>query len=79
MPQYSGNVLLLDAAEYGPNFFSYPQWNFWNANHPNAMGYVYMAWTWNTMIDYVMQKKMLNPHIKQSMFIGTGKKYTPTT
>jgi hypothetical protein len=77
MPQFKDHVFLLDAAEYGPNFYSYPQNSFWNYYHPNALGYVYMAWTWNTMIDYVMQKNLLS--FKQSIFIGTGKKYTPIT
>lgn len=77
MEQFRDHVLLLDAAEYGPNFNTYPQYSFWNYYHPNALGYVYMAWTWNTMIDYVMQKNLLS--FKQSMFIGTGKKYTPIT
>lgn len=75
LPQYADHVFILDAAKYGPNFYSYPQYGFWVYYHPNAVGYTYMAWTWNTMIDYVMQKNL--DKFKQSMFIGTGKSYTP--
>jgi hypothetical protein len=77
LPRYAGHIFLLDAAKYGPNFYSYPQYGFWVYYHPNAVGYTYMAWTWNTMIDYAIQKNL--DSFKQSMFIGTGKSYTPVT
>lgn len=77
LPRYAGHIFLLDAAKYGPNFYSYPQYGFWVHYHPNALGYTYMAWTWNTMIDHVMQKNLGS--FRQSMFIGTGKSYTPVT
>ena len=71
MPQYKDHTFVLDAFEYGPNFMTLPMIDMMLDVHPDAMGYVYLAWTWQTMIDYAISGNLRK--FRQSMFIGTEK------
>lgn len=77
MDQYKNNVYIVDNGEFGPNYGVAPMSSNIVYAHPNAFGYQYIAGYWNTLIDYVIQSNYTK--LKQSMFIGTGKKYTPLT
>ena len=79
MEQYSGNVIIVDNGEYGPNYAAAPMKNMMVYHHPNAIGYQYLAGYWNTLINDAIQRNYNTTLLKQSQFIGTGKQYTPLT
>lgn len=66
--KFSSYVILIDNAKYGPNYYTWPQYDFYVHHHPNAMGYAYLAQHWNKMIDDAMRNNILKNRIKQLMF-----------
>ncbi len=75
MPQFRDHVFIVDNGEHGPNWLVYPMLGMIVYAHPNAIGYQYVAQYFNTLIDQQIQDNYIK--FRQSMFIGTGKKYTP--
>lgn len=72
---YKDNVFILDMGAYGPCYAAAPMSSSIVYAHPNAFGYQFLAGYWNTLIDHAIQKNYTK--MTQSMFIGTGKSYTP--
>lgn len=67
---YGKKLYLLDNAAFGPCYDVPPMNGMFVHNHPNALGYQYIAGYWNTLIDHAIQKNYLA--MQQSMFIGTN-------
>ena len=73
--KYAGRkIYILDNGAFGPNYHIEPMRGMMVADHPNALGYQYLAGYWNTLIDHAIQKNYIA--LTQSMFIGTGKAYS---
>lgn len=71
LPQFANNVYVLPLGEGLENLRATEWRGFVLGNHPNAMGYHYLAYYFNTLIDYVILNNYYK--MKQSMYIGTDK------
>lgn len=73
MPQYTNNVYVMPVGEGLENLRATEWRRFYLGNHPNAMGYHFLAYYYNTMIDSIILNNYVR--MKQSMYIGTDKEW----
>lgn len=73
MDRFKSNVLLIDFAEYGPNYMQKDLHDCLVGTHLNAIGYHEVAYYYGTLIDYAIRNNF--KRLAQSAFIGTNFEY----